>query len=667
MIDVQLRSIRRLPGLKQLSPDGITCGASADDVHLNVTLEKADWPERVLLSVPLRHLRRGDQDVSLAADRLGYVSLAVHVPGGPIRNGLHAAQEARKKEAEETARREADEKAAREAAEAKRVAAERARREAEEKAKAEAYAAEAEAARKRREAEEKARREAEEKAQREAEEKARREAEEAERREAERQLLEEQERVRRVREADERAAREAAEREQREAERVRREAEEKAREEAERLRREEAEEKARAKAEEEEKARQLEAVPMQKTSSEAELFELVGEKTAGAEEAADDADNEGEEEEGEEEEEEEGEEEEEEDAGPLAELEGDSQLGCTMSVSVPEENLPTTMSEKLSFEWHRSADTESWEPIDGSDAARFLVTADEVGCWVFAKWMVLDGGGAVLREGSTEMSSSYAASGARPVSLPFPPLSARSASQRLADSPLCCARSRPDHPPRPTRLTPPHRTAPHRTAPHRTAPHRTAPHRTAPHRPVRLLPEDREDLKAVVLKGELLTELKSPEGRATLRVAGDGVRLSHRFGGNEVVPLDAGVLSADRTDPTALRLLRPADAEKAAADGGAAAGVRCVCDAPQQRDLLVLAAKAFLAMGGDPQQEGPCQVWEGEDYADYYGVLHGQVRAPRCSPRRPRVPRTPTRTHRSRRDTTPRAGAAAIRPERRAA
>ena len=627
-VSVQLLSIRRLPGTKQLSPDGITCGAMADDAHLNVTLEKADWPERVLLTVPLRHLRRGDQDVSLAAERLGYVSLAVHVPGGPIGNGLHAAEEeARKKEAAETARREAEEKVAREAAEAKRAAAERGQREAEEKAKVEADAAEAEAARKRREAEEKARREAEEMA--------RRETEEAERREAERKLLEEQERVRRVREADERAAREAAEREQREAERVRREAEEKAREEAERLRREEAEEKARrdaeAKAEEEEKARQLEAAPMQKTSSEAELLELVGEKTDdAAEEAAEEADKEeAEEEEGEEEEgEEEGEEEEDDDeeeggeegdAGPLAELEGDSQLGCTMSVAVPEENLPATMSETLSFEWHRSADGESWEPIDGSDGARFLVTADEVGCWLFAKWMVLDGAGAVLREGSTEMSGSYAAlRRLAPPSLSLSLSPGDSQTRRPAATlPLC--HSQPATTCRDPRLPFPSAPRPH-------------------NRPVRLLPEDREDLKAVVLKGELLTELKSPEGRATLTVSPDGVRLSHRFGGNEVVPLDANVLRADRSDPTALRLLRPADAEKAAAaadgaDGGtgtaagAGVGVRCVCDAPQQRDLLVLAAKAFAAMGGEPQHEGACQVWEGEEYADYYGVLHAQVRA----------------------------------------
>ena len=49
--------------------------------------------------------------------------------------------------------------------------------------------------------------------------------------------------------------------------------------------------------------------------------------------------------------------------------------------------------------------------------------------------------------------------------------------------------------------------------------------------PVRLLPEDREDLKACLLQRELVQELRSPEGRATLRVSDEGVTLSHRFGG----------------------------------------------------------------------------------------------------------------------------------------
>ena len=48
---------------------------------------------------------------------------------------------------------------------------------------------------------------------------------------------------------------------------------------------------------------------------------------------------------------------------------------------------------------------------------------------------------------------------------------------------------------------------------------------------VRLLPEDREDLKACLLQRELVQELRSPEGRATLRVSDEGVTLSHRFGG----------------------------------------------------------------------------------------------------------------------------------------
>ena len=232
---------------------------------------------------------------------------------------------------------------------------------------------------------------------------------------------------------------------------------------------------------------------------------------------------------------------------PLAEIQGELQLGSTLAVVVPEQLAPASASESLSYRWHRSPDGESWELVEGeageADAGRFLLTAEEVGCFVFVEWFVTSEGGAgeVLREGASEMSASA----------------------------------------------------------------------------VRLLPEDREDLKSALLKGEISQELRSPQGDATLRVAASGVRLSHRFGGTETIELSPSVLRVDLSDPAALRLMR-------SADDVAADGVRCVCDT-QQRDLLVLVARALSATQNEATQEGGCQVWEGEGYVDYYGRLHGQV------------------------------------------
>ena len=133
-----------------------------------------------------------------------------------------------------------------------------------------------------------------------------------------------------------------------------------------------------------------------------------------------------------------------------------------------------------------------------------------------------------------------------------------------------------------------------------------------------------------------------------MRVSASGVRLSHRFGRTDTIDLSPSALrvgrqptpaptptlspsptptpapapapapnQVDLSDAASLRLMRSTDAV-------AADGIRCVCDT-QQRDLLVLVARALSAVQSEATQEGACQVWEGEGYVDYYGRLHGQV------------------------------------------
>ena len=47
---------------------------------------------------------------------------------------------------------------------------------------------------------------------------------------------------------------------------------------------------------------------------------------------------------------------------------------------MPEQFAPESASERLGFRWHRSADGESWEQIEGAEAetGRLLLTAEEV-------------------------------------------------------------------------------------------------------------------------------------------------------------------------------------------------------------------------------------------------------------------------------------------------
>ena len=239
-------------------------------------------------------------------------------------------------------------------------------------------------------------------------------------------------------------------------------------------------------------------------------------------------------------EEEEGEEEEGEEEEDLAELEGDAQLGSTLSVSIPPSVLPASGG-RLAFVWHRSVDKESWEAIDGAESERYVLGAEDVSCWLFAEWRYVtdDAAGAVIKEGSTEASE----------------------------------------------------------------------------QPVRLLPEDRDDLKDVVLAGEASYDVTTRDGPAKLTVSKGSVALKSRFGGTKVVELTSEVLRSVPGEPTSLTFTPPPPAKPTA----------CSFDSSQQRDLAILSAHAFVHLAADASFEGACKVWEGDEYGDYYGLVHGHV------------------------------------------
>ena len=255
-----------------------------------------------------------------------------------------------------------------------------------------------------------------------------------------------------------------------------------------------------------------------------------------------DEEEEGEEEEGEEEE---GEEEEEEEDGPLAELSGDFQVGCSLSIEMPDELLDEAAdsSYNMSYTWHRSAlppdENAEWEEISTSGSTRYVLTAADVGCWVFAEWKMVDGN-EVVKDGATEASDAS----------------------------------------------------------------------------VRLLPEDREDLKNAVLEGSIEYEVRTAEGPAKLNVGKSGASLKSRFHkATTVLELSSDLLKVDATDPSALTLQPP----------GGGKAIHCTLHSQQERDTIVLVAKAFTSLASEPSFEQKCRVWEGEGYGDYYGQIYGNV------------------------------------------
>ena len=98
--------------------------------------------------------------------------------------------------------------------------------------------------------------------------------------------------------------------------------------------------------------------------------------------------------------------EEEEDEGeePLATLSGTQQLGSMMQIDLPDELRPSADA-KVQLQWHRSIDGDSWEAVRGATEPRYMLSADDVGHWLFAEWRFTDAAGEVLADGSTEQSS----------------------------------------------------------------------------------------------------------------------------------------------------------------------------------------------------------------------------------------------------------------------
>ena len=119
---------------------------------------------------------------------------------------------------------------------------------------------------------------------------------------------------------------------------------------------------------------------------------------------------------------------------------------------MPEQFAPESPSERLGFRWHRSADGESWELIEGAEAetGRLLLTAEEVGGFVFVEWSVTSEGGAgdVLREGASEMSASAVRlpSPTLPLPLPLPLTLCLRYISRVSPSPGAAACGGPRRP-----------------------------------------------------------------------------------------------------------------------------------------------------------------------------------------------------------------------------
>ena len=221
-----------------------------------------------------------------------------------------------------------------------------------------------------------------------------------------------------------------------------------------------------------------------------------------------------------------------------------------MSVEMPDEVLDEAgkNGHDLVYAWHRSStppdESAEWEEIADATGARFVLTAAEVGCWLFAEWKVMAAGGGEddepVQQGSTEASDT----------------------------------------------------------------------------PVRLLPEDREDLKTAVLEGHLEVEVRTHDGPVKLRVDKSGVSLQSRLlKSTTLVALGPEVITVDTQDPASL-VVEP---------GGKGKPVHGTLPSQQLRDMCVMACKAFTSMAADPSFEASCRVWEGDAYGDYYGLVYGNV------------------------------------------
>ena len=137
---------------------------------------------------------------------------------------------------------------------------------------------------------------------------------------------------------------------------------------------------------------------------------------------------------------------------------------------------------------------------------------------------------------------------------------------------------------------------------------------------VRLLAEDREALKDVLLKGDVENAVDTRDGPASLCVSKSSISLKSKFGGTTVLELANSTIALDPDDPDDLTLnqLEPAKPIKCSVESAER-------PAHELRDLLILSARCFVSLAAEPSFEGTCRVWEGDGYGDYYGRLHGQV------------------------------------------
>ena len=144
--------------------------------------------------------------------------------------------------------------------------------------------------------------------------------------------------------------------------------------------------------------------------------------------------------------------------------------------------------------------------------------------------------------------------------------------------------------------------------------------------PVRLLEEDREDLKTALLQAEMRAEVTALGGAgsvhtpivgpAALSLSTAGLRIASKLGAGWALPLRATQLRPAASG-------EPLEVEISAREGERS--LRCRLDSTQACDLLMLGVSCFASLGRPPLHEGACKVWEGEEYGAYFGRLFGEV------------------------------------------
>jgi len=136
---------------------------------------------------------------------------------------------------------------------------------------------------------------------------------------------------------------------------------------------------------------------------------------------------------------------------------------------------------------------------------------------------------------------------------------------------------------------------------------------------VRILAEDREELKEAVLTGRLAYDVSvnggGSFGPAQLSVNSEHVRILGNYFKATQLSADDAVLSPSVNDPLEVEISSPE----------LQVPITCQLPTSEKRELFLLAHRAFVGLAAPPSNVGAVQVWEGEAYGDYYASVHGDV------------------------------------------